>query len=101
MTRRRWIADESSAHRAALTGAHADHLIRVLRAEVGQEFDIATAGAVRRARITAIHDHRVEFDLGDEVGAARPLEISPSSSSIVWSGPSRRAQNSACPASCR
>ena len=75
MTRRRWIADESSAHRAALTGAHADHLIRVLRAEVGQEFDIATAGAVRRARITAIHDHRVEFDLGDEVGAARPLEI--------------------------
>jgi 16S rRNA (uracil1498-N3)-methyltransferase len=75
MTRRRWIADESSAGRAALTGAHADHLIRVLRAQVGQEFDIATAETVRRGRITAIRDHRVEFDLGEEVRAGRQLQI--------------------------
>jgi hypothetical protein len=38
MTRRRWIADEVSSNRGALTGDHADHLIRVLRARVGQEF---------------------------------------------------------------
>jgi 16S rRNA (uracil1498-N3)-methyltransferase len=38
MTRRRWIADEFSADRAALTGEHAAHLARTLRARVGQEF---------------------------------------------------------------
>lgn len=76
MTRRRWIADEFAANRAALTGAHADHLIRVLRAQLGQTFDIATAETVRRGRITAILDHRVEFELGEEVQAAgRRLEI--------------------------
>lgn len=75
MTRRRWIADEFSAHHAALTGAHADQLIRVLRARVGQEFDIATGESVRRGRIAAIRDHRVEFDLGEQVRAARQLPI--------------------------
>ncbi|HKN34980.1 MAG TPA: RsmE family RNA methyltransferase [Terriglobales bacterium] len=75
MTRRRWIADEFSANRAALTGAHADHLICVLRAKVGQEFDIAVTDTVRRGRITAIHDHRVEFDLGEEIRAGRQLQI--------------------------
>ena len=42
MTRRRWIADEVSGNRAALVGAHAQHLAQVLRGRVGQEFDIAT-----------------------------------------------------------
>ena len=51
MTRRRWIADEVSETHAALLGEHADHLIRVLRARVGQEFDIATGSAVRRGKI--------------------------------------------------
>ena len=41
MTRRRWIADEVSGNHAALVGRHADHLSRILRARVGQEFDIA------------------------------------------------------------
>jgi len=69
MTRRRWIADEVSGNRAAITGEHADHLVRVLRARVGQEFDLATADVVRRGRIAAITDHRVEFELGDVVPA--------------------------------
>ena len=70
MTRRRWIADEVSGNQAALTGDHADHLVRVLRARVGQEFDIATGGAIRRGRIVTIKVGRVEFDLGEEVPAA-------------------------------
>jgi 16S rRNA (uracil1498-N3)-methyltransferase len=70
MTRRRWIADEVSGNRAALTGEHADHLIRILRARVGQEFDIAIGPAVRRGRIAAIANQRVEFDLGEELPAA-------------------------------
>jgi 16S rRNA (uracil1498-N3)-methyltransferase len=67
MTRRRWIADEISEERAALTGAHADHLTRVLRARVGQEFDIASDSTVRRGRITSIGEGRVEFELGHEI----------------------------------
>jgi 16S rRNA (uracil1498-N3)-methyltransferase len=75
MTRRRWIADEVSANHAAITGDHADHLIRVLRARLGQEFDIATGAAVRRGRIVAIEAGRVEFDLGEEVSAARTTNL--------------------------
>jgi len=75
MTRRRWIADEVSGNRAALTGEHADHLIRILRARVGQEFDIATGALVRRGRIAAIANQRVEFDLGEELPAAAASEI--------------------------
>jgi 16S rRNA (uracil1498-N3)-methyltransferase len=70
MTRRRWIADEVSGDSAALTGAHAGHLIRVLRARVGQEFDVATGASVRRGCITAIAEGRIEFELGEEVSAA-------------------------------
>jgi len=66
MTRRRWIADEVTGNTAALVGDHAAHLVRVLRAEVGQEFDIATEAEVRRGIITSISDDRVEFALGDE-----------------------------------
>lgn len=70
MTRRRWIADEVSGDRAALTGAHAAHLARVLRARVGQEFDISTGETVRRGRVVSVSDQRVDFELAEEVGAA-------------------------------
>jgi 16S rRNA (uracil1498-N3)-methyltransferase len=70
MTRRRWIADEVTGNTAALVGDHAAHLARVLRAEVGQEFDIATGTEVqtevRRGTITSISNDRVEFALGQE-----------------------------------
>jgi 16S rRNA (uracil1498-N3)-methyltransferase len=75
MTRRRWIAEEFSGNRAALTGGHADHLVRVLRARVGQEFDIATGAVVRRGRIVTIRDGRVDFELGEEVPAAAVLNL--------------------------
>jgi 16S rRNA (uracil1498-N3)-methyltransferase len=67
MTRRRWIADEVSGNQAAIKGAHAEHLIRVLRARAGQEFDIAADGVVRHGRIVSLGDGRVEFELGEEV----------------------------------
>jgi 16S rRNA (uracil1498-N3)-methyltransferase len=70
MTRRRWIAEEFSGNRAALTGDHADHLVRVLRARVGQEFDIATGSVVRRGRVVTVDQDRVEFELGEELPAA-------------------------------
>ncbi|HEY1678355.1 MAG TPA: RsmE family RNA methyltransferase [Candidatus Sulfotelmatobacter sp.] len=75
MTRRRWIADEFSENQAALTGEHADHLIRVLRARIGQEFDISTGARVRRARITQISAGRVDFELREEVPVAPETNI--------------------------
>jgi 16S rRNA (uracil1498-N3)-methyltransferase len=75
MTRRRWIADEVSETHAALLGEHADHLIRSLRARVGQEFVIATGSAVRRGRIISIRDGRVEFELGEELGGHSSANI--------------------------
>jgi 16S rRNA (uracil1498-N3)-methyltransferase len=70
MTRRRWIADEVSGDRAALVGAHAQHLAQVLRGRVGQEFDIATGDSVRRGRILSINADRIEFELGEIIPAA-------------------------------
>jgi 16S rRNA (uracil1498-N3)-methyltransferase len=75
MTRRRWIADEVSGNQAALTGAHADHLIRVLRATVGQKFDIIADGAVYRGHILRISDSRVEFQLEGEISAPAPPPV--------------------------
>jgi len=75
MTRRRWIADEVSGNRAALSGEHAEHLVRVLRAQVGQEFDIASGATVRSGRIVSVHKDRVEFELGEEIPAASATNI--------------------------
>jgi len=75
MTRRRWIADEVDGTRAALVGTHAEHLSRVLRARVGQEFDITTGNQVRRGRITAITTDRVEFELGDHIPTLAPIYV--------------------------
>src|SRR6185369_8135798 len=76
MTRRRWIADEHSADTAALTGAHAAHLSRVLRARVGQEFDIVAGDVVRHGSITSVAEDRVEFSLSEIIESGAATEIS-------------------------
>ncbi len=75
MTRRRWIADEFSADRAALTGAHAAHLSRTLRARVGQQFEVACGDRVRQATVSRVQDEHVEFILGEEVLARDAVPI--------------------------
>jgi 16S rRNA (uracil1498-N3)-methyltransferase len=70
MTRRRWIADEVSNDRAALTGAHAAHLSRTLRARVGQEFEVVCGEMVRRGVVVSVTDERVEFELSDGIVAS-------------------------------
>ena len=76
MTRRRWIADEVAGDTAALVGEHAAHLARVLRAEVGQEFDIATGEEVRRGTITTISYDRIEFALDTKPYHRRTFKLS-------------------------
>jgi 16S rRNA (uracil1498-N3)-methyltransferase len=85
MTRRRWIADEVIGDTAALVGEHATHLARVLRAAVGQEFDIATGDEVRSGKITAISQDRVEFALGAERAGGVPSKSSTSRITLVLS----------------
>src|SRR6266542_6738008 len=75
MTRRRWIADEVSGNRAALTGDHARHLAQVLRAQVGQEFDISTGTEVRLGRLTEVRPDRVEFELREVVQHSAEVAI--------------------------
>jgi len=75
MTRRRCIADEVSGTHAFLVGAHAQHLSQVLRARIGQEFDISAGDKVHRGHITAITPDRVEFELGNEIPAAGTVQV--------------------------
>ena len=75
MTRRRWIADEFRDDRAALTGEHARHLARVLRAKPGMKFDIATGDRLRRGRVVQVSDERVDFELGEELAPAAASDI--------------------------
>ncbi len=77
MTRRRWIADDVSGDRAFLRGDHAQHLATVLRAQIGQQFDIVTPDGVRSGKVSAIRPDSVEFDLGEaiEEEALRPLVL--------------------------
>lgn len=75
MTRRRWIADEVKGDRAALVGSHAGHLVRVLRARVGQQFDVVTGDRVRHGTVVALADDRVEFALADDVGITASADV--------------------------
>ena len=75
MTRRRWIADRVEGHHAYLLGQNAHHLFRVLRAEPGQQFDIAANGVVRLGTIMHATLHEIEFHLGDEVASEALPEI--------------------------
>src|SRR5687767_3518563 len=76
MTRRRWIADEVAGDRALLVGTNAYHLARVLRAKIGQQFDVIAAGRVRRATVASLSDQRVVFELAEDIPAADlPIEI--------------------------
>ncbi len=67
MARRRFIADEVHGATAALVGQNAAHLGRVLRARVGQEYEVVVDGVVRLGTVKSVTDNRVEFELGAEV----------------------------------
>ena len=77
MTRRRWIADTFNATHASLTGAQAQHLARVLRAEPGQVFDVVAGGHLHRSEIVSVADSEIIFLLHEEMRAdpALPLHL--------------------------
>lgn len=75
MTRRRWIADRVEGDRAFLLGPNANHLFRVLRVKIGQEFDVAANGVLRSAKVVFASHDQVEFELGAEVESAALPQI--------------------------
>jgi 16S rRNA (uracil1498-N3)-methyltransferase len=75
MTRRRWIADRVEGDHAWLLGQNAHHLFRVLRAQAGQQFDIAADGVLRVGTITLAASDKVEFHLGEEIRSQALPEI--------------------------
>lgn len=54
MTRRRWIAEHWDEATATLTGAQAEHMARVLRAQPGMEADVVAGGHVFHAEVAAV-----------------------------------------------
>ncbi len=77
MARRRWIADEWSGTAAALLGAQALHLGRVLRGVPGMRCDVVAGERVWTATIARVTEERVDFLLESElpVEAALPLTL--------------------------
>ncbi|MGA8086446.1 MAG: 16S rRNA (uracil(1498)-N(3))-methyltransferase [Terracidiphilus sp.] len=73
MTRRRWIADDWDEATATLKGAQAEHMVRVLRAQVGGQADVVAGGRVFHAEVASISDGgpggraEVRFNLVAEV----------------------------------
>ena len=75
MSRRRWIADQWTADSASLHGEQAEHLARVLRAQVGTEYDVVAGGRVWHGRIASIAGDAVHFDLQTELDASAALPV--------------------------
>jgi 16S rRNA (uracil1498-N3)-methyltransferase len=77
MTRRRWIAEHWDEATATLTGAQAEHLARVLRAQPGMEADVVAGGFVFHAEIVAVSPEEIRFNLLAELEAdpALPLTL--------------------------
>lgn len=81
MTQRRWIAANWDEATATLTGTQADHLVRVLRAQVGTEADVVAGGHVFHAEVATITsptgqgEPEVRFNLLAEVEAEGALPV--------------------------
>lgn len=75
MTRRRWIAEHWDEATATITGAQAEHLTRVLRAQPGMEADVVAGGHVFHAEVAAAAPGEVRFNLVAEVEADPALPI--------------------------
>jgi 16S rRNA (uracil1498-N3)-methyltransferase len=75
MTRRRWIAESWDEASATLTGAQAEHMARVLRAQPGMQADVVAGGHVFHAEVAAVAPHEVRFNLIAEIQADPALPI--------------------------
>ncbi len=63
MTRRRWIAEHWDEATATLTGAQAEHMARVLRAQPGMEADVVAGGRVFHSEVAAVRLNHSESEV--------------------------------------
>jgi 16S rRNA (uracil1498-N3)-methyltransferase len=75
VTRRRWIADTWDEATASIAGDQAGHLVRVLRAQAGMEFDVVAGGHVWHSVVAGISADSVRFNLIAEVVADPALPV--------------------------
>jgi 16S rRNA (uracil1498-N3)-methyltransferase len=75
MTRRRWIAEHWDEATATITGAQAEHMARVLRAEPGMEADVVAGGHVFHGEVAAVTPIEVRFNLIAEIQADPALPV--------------------------
>lgn len=77
MARRRFFVDAVRNGKAELAGDAASHLIRVLRVEAGQQFEISDNDSLYLAEISAIGSGRVSFRMLETLASEEtPLRIS-------------------------
>ena len=80
MTRRRWTAEHWDEATATLAGAQAEHMVRVLRAQIGMEADVVAGGRVFHSVVAAItagqaKTSEVRFNLIAELTAEPALPV--------------------------
>lgn len=75
MARRRWIADTWDEATATIAGNQAAHLVRVLRAQPGMEFDVVAGGHVWHSVVAGIAEDAVRFNLVAEIEAEPALPL--------------------------
>jgi len=70
--RRRFFADRVDGKQAWVEGANAAHLARVLRAQVGQQYELAFEGMAYLAQVVAVQKDQIGFDLIEELPQPPP-----------------------------
>ena len=74
MARRRFFVSNIHNQKAELSGDEAHHLVRVLRVEAGQVYEISNGSSIWLATVAEAHKSRVVFDVGEPV-APKPLPV--------------------------
>ncbi len=74
MARRRFFVSNIHNQKAELTGDDAHHLVRVLRVEPGQAYEISDGSSIWLATVAEARKSRVVFDVGERV-PPKPLPV--------------------------
>lgn len=74
MARRRFFVSGIHHQQAELTGDDAHHLVRVLRVEPGQRYEISDGTSAYLATVTEARKNRVVFEVGERI-ALKPLPV--------------------------
>jgi 16S rRNA (uracil1498-N3)-methyltransferase len=73
MARRRFFVDQVRNGQATISGDEAHHLVRVLRVEAGQKFEISDTSRVWLAMVETARKSEVAFQILEEIPAGPPL----------------------------